>query len=97
MGQARNVDAASGYVGRHEHARLLAAEAGEDFFALRLRNVAVQGGDLVAALVQKARHRVGVVLGLREHKPVKVFRHVDEAHQRFNLFALAHHPVALVD
>ena len=74
MSERRDVDAARGDVGRHQHAVLAALESRQRLGPLRLRSVAVNPLDLDALLARKRASSIGAVLGAREDQRVAGFR-----------------------
>ena len=88
--QALHVDAARGYVGCHEDARLAGAEARHDPVTVLLRVIAVERLHRIAALLEGLADAVRVDAGAREDKAVEVLLHVHDAREGFHLVLLPH-------
>ena len=86
--QGRDVDAARGDVGGHEHAILAALEAGQRLGALRLRSVAVDPFHLEVPRREELREPIGAMLRAREHERVVHLALLQQRRQQHRLQVL---------
>ena len=79
VGQVVDVDPARRHVGGYQYIGQLFFESFQDFFALYLRNVAVQSFGRIPAFGQLVDHFVYADLGAAEDDPVKFGFDVDDS------------------
>ena len=97
VGDALDVETAGSHVGGHQDVQAAVLELVHGALALLLRNIAVDGGRIVAGLLEAVRHLFGLVLSAAEDNDGIVVDDLKDAGKRVHLVTVRGQQEALRD